>query len=324
MLIIRPFSCSRMVISLRKGNIRLACLSVAFFPYPVPAFWEWGYLSKSSRCVCAVGFGSGTKRWCFFLVLPGPCTHVLSMCEPSPVSTPVPSSFASDGCSLLWFRTSASHSSGGGCCPYRVWALVHGSRWWGDPPVPCAHPTGTSCASLEVWPSLTNRKPQFPFSVEAAGISVLHRSNPVLWDTWKASKTDTCWLWSSQVLFPKYLWPLFLMFTLKKMQACVGCERKIKKEILSALTKIPCRFKRKMKVGTLRETRSPWDKQSRKQKDALYVWLLAKMSAVSVMERETDRNTYSRSSLILVPCKLGQYRFALPWAYSQTAARQRW
>lgn len=62
--------------------------------------------------------------------------------------------------------------------------------------------------------------------LESPGISVLHLSNLVLWGMWKASKTDTCWLQSSQLLSPKYLWPLFLMFTFKEIQTCVGCKRK--------------------------------------------------------------------------------------------------
>lgn len=73
--------------------------------------------------------------------------------------------------------------------------------------------------------------------------------------------------------------------------------------IAAAVTEIPCRLKRKMKVGTLRETRSPWDKHSRKQGDALYsVQLLAKMSAVSPTERDRARNTYLHRSPVLEPC----------------------
>lgn len=95
-------------------------------------------------------------------------------------------------------------------------------------------------------------------------------SNPVLRDRWKVSKTDTCWLRSSQVLLPNYLWPPFLMFAFKKMQACVlALKERGEKKILVTVTEIPCRFKRKMKVGALRETRSPWDEHSGSQRDAL-------------------------------------------------------
>lgn len=70
--------------------------------------------------------------------------------------------------------------------------------------------------------------------------------------------------------------------------------------VVATVTEIPCRLKRKMKVGTLSETRSPWDKHSRKRGDALYsVQLLAKMSAVSPTERETEPETHI---CIVPPC----------------------
>lgn len=66
---------------------------------------------------------------------------------------------------------------------------------------------------------------------------------------------------------------------------CVGCKRNGRGEIPATVTEIPCRFKRKMKVGTLREAPSFWDRRRRKQSDALcFVGWLVKMRAVSPME----------------------------------------
>lgn len=105
------------------------------------------------------------------------------------------------------------------------------------------------------------------------------------------------------MLFTKYLWPLFSGCLLLKRY---GRELAVKgsgggEMVVATVTEIPCGLKRKMKVGALRETRSPWDKQSRKQGDALYsVQLLAKMSAVSPTERE--RQSQKHIICIVPPC----------------------
>lgn len=264
-----------------KGNARVAGSQWCFAPTEFKHFWGLG---TSARAVSlfAAGFGGG-RGWC----CPLPFTQVLC-----PLPSAGQSCFASHGSRLVRVKILL--------IPGAELVLNPLESGRTGPTSPCAHPSRASPAILGIpMALLVPVQLQQPWSCRGAAfftrlersprILELHLSSSVLWDMWKASKTDTCWLWSSQVFFPKCLWPLSWVFTFKKIQACVGCKRQggVGGITVSTVTEIPSRLEREMEVDTLRETQSPWDRHGRKQEDALCsVWLLAKMSAVSPTERE--------------------------------------
>lgn len=200
-----------------KGNARVAGSQWCFAPTEFKHFWGLG---TSARAVSlfAAGFGGG-RGWC----CPLPFTRVLC-----PLPSAGQSCFASHGSRLVRVKILL--------IPGAELVLNPLDSGRTGPTSPCAHPSRASPAILGIPMSLpVPVQLQQPWSCRGAAfltrlersprILELHLSSSVLWDMWKASKTDTCWLWSSQVFFPKCLWPLSWVFTFKKIQACVGCKR---------------------------------------------------------------------------------------------------
>jgi len=125
-----------------------------------------------------------------------------------------------------------------GCCPCCAWAPLRGSRTPGlapqhpvpTPPAPPAPASGSAHPFPPRWSpgeaAVELRGSRFPCE---AGVP---------WDCSTASEQSCAVRYMEGVqdghllalkqssAFSKYLWPLFLMFTFKKIQACVSCKRK--------------------------------------------------------------------------------------------------
>lgn len=230
-----------------KGNARVAGSQWCFAPL-VWALLRSGYISSSIVCVCC--WLCWWERM-FFFSLPfhkgavnlWAVSQLDRAAVPAVVLMGVGQNSASSKIRMVLNPLSCGH------------------RGRSDPTPPCAHPSSACHAilgipmslpvsgELQSIPGATGE--QVPRLEESLRILELHLSSHVLWDTWKASKTDTCWLWGSQVLFPKHLWPLFWMFTFKKIQACVGCKRKeggVEKSLLLLSLKFPADLKGRWKL----------------------------------------------------------------------------